>query len=249
MSEGNANWRAGEDRISPHEITPFFTDPQVIRSICYSIANILPMIRDDWMEGDAIYGEWTVKGWSTIGDSFLSKKKSARYEIDRLLNKITSDLGVVVLPHFDPSLRDRLVQFVQNARPYEYTNVHGDRGERWHLSWDELGLDDEIAFLESAIRAFGDSYAIQNMANKQIVEPAESLDDEADADLRPAGWFSKATDRGLYADLLRVAMRDGRLVGSQKVAGRWHHSTKMVAGLYPEYRTSIETALADESGA
>jgi len=148
---------------------------------------MLPMIRDYWMEGDALKGEWVLKGWPTGGDTFLSEKKSSRYEIDRLLNKITSDLGVVVLPHFDPSLRDRLVQFVQDTRPYERTKVDGDRGERWHLSWDELGLDDEIAFLGLAIRAFGDSFVLS--ATTAVSEPTDVKGKyESNPVPKPDGW-------------------------------------------------------------
>lgn len=156
----NTNRQAGEDRISPHEVTAFHSNPKVIRSGCYDIANLLPMIRDDWQEGDAIEAEWRLKGWSTIGDHFLSEKRGSRYEVDRLLNKIVSDIGPVVFPHLDASLRSRLIQFCQSARPYETTNVHGDRGERWHLCWHELHLDDEVAMLGLELRAVGDAIGL-----------------------------------------------------------------------------------------
>ncbi|MFG0300677.1 MAG: hypothetical protein ACF8K1_13870 [Phycisphaerales bacterium JB047] len=156
----NQNRRSGEERISPPEQSDFFRNPKVIQSGCYDIANFLPIIRDTWQEGDDIEPEWRLKGWSTCGDTFLSAKRRSRYEVDRLLNKIVSDVGPVVLHRLDPSLRARLIRFCQHTRPYEYTDVHGDRGERWHLSWDELRLDDEVVILASELRAVGDSYGL-----------------------------------------------------------------------------------------
>ena len=230
----NANRRAGEDRISPHEITPYFSDPSVIRSACYSIANMLPMIRDDWQEGDAIESEWRMKGWSTIGDHFLSTKKSSRYEVDRLLNKIIHDAGVLVLPHLDPSLRNRLIQFEQDARPYEYTDVHGDRGERWHLCWNELVLDSEITFLGTAIRAFGDSNILSSTSSDAKPDDAivkHSLDRSNltpnRRDRKPSGYTAKelreeALEEGLKCSetTFRKIRKESGVVGPSGPAGQ-----------------------------
>ena len=63
---------------------------------------------------------------------------------------------------------------------------------------------------------------------------------------RNAAWFSSATDGGLYPDLLRVAVTDGRLEKSIKVSNRWHHSIIEVYDRYPEYKTAIKRAKESE---
>lgn len=72
--------------------------------------------------------------------------------------------------------------------------------------------------------------------------PSETTPD----DLRPAKWFSDATANGLYADLLRVAANDQRLVNSVKIHGRWMHSIAEVAAMYPEYRAKLQQAKQSE---
>jgi hypothetical protein len=158
-----------EARLIPHELDGFCRNPIAVREGCYHIANILPLIREAWQEGDQLYGEWITKGWPTAGDHFLSEKRATRYEVERLLNKIENDAGVLVFPYLDPSLRDRLLQFVVGVRPHETTlipdSVMGDfRGERWHLAWGDLGMDSEILYLGTALRTVGDQVALQSQS-------------------------------------------------------------------------------------
>ena len=63
---------------------------------------------------------------------------------------------------------------------------------------------------------------------------------------RNAAWFFSATDGGLYPDLLRVAVNDGRLERSSKVFNRWHHSVLEVCDRYPEYKIAINRAKESE---
>ncbi len=60
-------------------------------------------------------------------------------------------------------------------------------------------------------------------------------------DSRPAAWFKSATNEILYPDLLRVAVREGRLKESEKRGSRWHHSIEEVSNLYPEHRAILRT--------
>lgn len=161
----NMNRRPGEERILPDELGALHHNPTAIRECAFSIANLLPQIRDTWVEGDELEGEWRLKKWSVIGDTFLSAKREARWEVDRLLNKITNDYGLVVFPHLDSDLRKRMIRFFQMARPDELTNVHGDNAERWHLRWKELNLDDDIVILGMELRAFGDSHVLSKQTS------------------------------------------------------------------------------------
>lgn len=65
-------------------------------------------------------------------------------------------------------------------------------------------------------------------------------------DLRPAKWFSQATDEALYPDLLRTAVHGKRLTGSVKNGGRWVHSIDSVSKLYPEHRSALMKAKESE---
>lgn len=143
----NMNRRPGEERILLTELGALHHNPTAIRECAFSIANILLQIRDTWIEWDELEGEWRLQGRSVIGDTFLSAKRSARWEVDRLINKVTTDYGVVVFPLLDTDLRRRTIRFCHAAQPDEVTDVHGDRGERWHLRWSELELDDDIGNL------------------------------------------------------------------------------------------------------
>lgn len=70
-------------------------------------------------------------------------------------------------------------------------------------------------------------------ADKQPPEPS---------DLRPATWFSKATNGDLYGDLLRNAVHKGRLKNSKKRGDRWHYSILEICTVYPEYASRIRSA-------
>lgn len=66
-------------------------------------------------------------------------------------------------------------------------------------------------------------------------------------DLKPAKWFSRVTSEYLYADLLRQAAKDKRLLQSEKIHGRWHHSVHEVCVVYSEQREPIQIAMQTES--
>tara|TARA_R110002111_G_C6003165_1_gene373393 strand:- start:2053 stop:2790 length:738 start_codon:yes stop_codon:yes gene_type:complete len=86
-----------------------------------------------------------------------------------------------------------------------------------------------------------------------LVAPLWMVSDEKNTekkrldDMRPARWFSTKTNEGVYADLLRIAVRDNRLSGSIKPNNRWMHSVQSVCELYPEYKSMLELALDADS--
>lgn len=82
---------------------------------------------------------------------------------------------------------------------------------------------------------------------RELVPPKSPADFEEE--LRPARWFDAATDGGLYSGLLRVAVRNERLVRSQKLPHHWHHSIDEVCGVYPEYATRLRRAQKAETSA
>jgi len=187
----NHNRRPGEERIIPHDFDESFRKPKVIRELCYSIAAYLPMIRNDWQEGDDLEAEWRAAGWPTAGDGFLREKRGSRYEVYRLLNKIVRDAGVVVFPFLDPDLRARLIRFCQAARPYEVTDIDGDRGERWHLRWEELNLDDEVVTLGIELRAVGDSFCLGSGQAQVPLGGSSAELPKAKPIRKPDGWTAK----------------------------------------------------------
>lgn len=57
----------------------------------------------------------------------------------------------------------------------------------------------------------------------------------------PAGWYSKATDSGLYPDLLGKAYREKRIMG-RKSGHRNQYELSSVIASYPQYRVLLEQA-------
>ncbi len=65
---------------------------------------------------------------------------------------------------------------------------------------------------------------------------------------REARWFHGATKGAIYADLLKRAVRDGRLKGSVRVNGRWQHDVHEVARLHPAFGEAILARVSVEIG-
>ncbi len=69
------------------------------------------------------------------------------------------------------------------------------------------------------------------------------LTGDDDGVYRPASWFREATGEGLYPDLLRNAIHQGRLARARKVGNRWQYPVEEVLRLWPEYSERLQTAL------
>ena len=79
-------------------------------------------------------------------------------------------------------------------------------------------------------------------------EPAGSQADTAEADLRPARWFTRATRGTLTGDTLRKAVGRESLVQSvqQTKGSEWFHSVEEVCSEYPQYMLKIREAQEKE---
>jgi len=78
-----------------------------------------------------------------------------------------------------------------------------------------------------------------------LQSPSTSSDERV---FRKSSWFSKATKEALYPDLLKQAVRDGRLHNSEKRStNRWMHDVEEVAGEYPQYAEVLRKALEADS--
>jgi len=76
----------------------------------------------------------------------------------------------------------------------------------------------------------------------------ESSPVAAEDDYYQALWYNEATKNGLYADLLRIAFHEGRIVG-EKRGTRNYYSLASVKKVYSQYRSALEKQVAkDEAG-
>lgn len=84
-------------------------------------------------------------------------------------------------------------------------------------------------------------------ADSQPITPSSQASSPERA-FRLSGWFTKATNEALYPDLLKQAVRDGRLKNSEKRSkNRWMHDVAEVAGEYPQYAEVLRVALEADS--
>jgi hypothetical protein len=122
-----------------------------------------------------------------------------------------------------------------------------DRISRQELGIEERAIADLWAMDSWIATICPEIFAAVELGNAEMLA---SLSDSLDSwrqqmsdlhlnDLRPATWFNKASDGGLYPDLLRVAVHEHRLLKSKMLGGRWRHSIAEVCMLYPGYRSLI----------
>lgn len=84
------------------------------------------------------------------------------------------------------------------------------------------------------------------------IQPGEQLsrrDAAPSVEWRRASWFVEATHEGLYADLLKAAVRDERVRAKKhtdRARGHWLYDVQSVADEWPQYRHALAAKLKSE---
>jgi len=143
-------------------------DPRTIREAFHDFDHILGMIADAWMEADR-------KRMGLLSDVPPTGDTYKRMMCDRILapvwelrEKLRSDLAPRVLPHCDPTLRDRVQRVIRLLDIYAVLPSTYGETERWRQQWQVTELQAELDELRPMLLARGDVMLLEKAGTPSL---------------------------------------------------------------------------------